>query len=106
MNIRFMRELLFFDLPTNSKAELRAYRHFIRHLKKLGFYMLQESVYVKMDIDPKESNANIVKIKSELPSEGNICELTITEKQFASIDVLLGTNFTDIINSEDRIIIL
>lgn len=51
MEYRFMRLILFFDLPVEKAAERRAYAKFVRGIEKLGFYMLQESVYVKMCLD-------------------------------------------------------
>lgn len=106
MSIKFMREMLFFDLPTNSKLQMKEYRHFIRDIKKIGFYMLQESVYIKLNINPKDAFSSISKVKKVIPKEGNICILTITEKQFSSMEFLLGENYSDVINSNERTIIL
>ena len=36
-----MRIILFFDLPTVTKREVRAYTRFRRELIKLGFFMQQ-----------------------------------------------------------------
>lgn len=106
MNFRFMRSILFFDLPMLTKSDLKEYRNFVKNIKLLGFYMLQKSVYVKMHIGPKESQSIIEKVKEKLSKDGNVCVLTITEKQFASISILLGENYTNIINSDERLIIL
>ena len=43
MNGRFMRVLVFFDLPVETKAERREYARFRRALVKDGFLMMQES---------------------------------------------------------------
>ena len=52
-----MRMILFFDLPTLTSKNRRDYRKFIKHIKKIGFYMIQESVYVKMSIDSQMVNS-------------------------------------------------
>ncbi len=99
-----MRLILFFDLPVETSKQRRDYRHFVKDLKRNGFYMLQESVYIKLSIDSKAAQASVTKIKRIIPSEGRISVLTITEQQFLKIDNLLGENITSVINSDERII--
>ena len=48
MSSRFMRLVLFFDLPVIKTSQRKAYTKFVKDIKKIGFYMLQESVYIKM----------------------------------------------------------
>ena len=103
MSFRFMRSLLFFDLPTLTAANRRSYRKFVKLLKKNGFYMLQESVYCKMSIDKQSADATLAKLKKEIPSDGNIMMLTVTEKQFASMDILLGESTSDVLSTIDRV---
>ena len=98
--------MLFFDLPVEKKEQQHAYRAFVRNIKKLGFYMLQKSVYVKMGIDVQAINSTIAKIKDFCPKEGDISILSITEKQFAAIEFILGGKATDVINGDERIITL
>lgn len=99
-----MRTILFFDLPTLSSSDLKNYRNFVKLIKKSGFYMLQKSVYVKMSIDFQAVNSTIKKIKNNIPLKGNIMIINVTEKQFSSMEILLGDNPTDIITSNERII--
>ena len=44
---RYMRTLVFFDLPTLTASERKAAAMFRKALIKDGFLMLQESVYCK-----------------------------------------------------------
>ena len=104
MSYRYMRLMLFFDLPVEKAKQKREYRTFVKKIKSFGFYMMQKSVYIKMGIDNQVIESTLNKIKAYLPSEGNVFVLSITEKQFASIEFLLGENSTDVINSDDRII--
>lgn len=101
-----MRTLLFFDLPTLTNKDKKNYRDFLKQIKKMGFYMIQESVYVKMSINQKASENTKNKINSILPDKGNIILLSITEKQFNSMDILIGNIDTDIITSNDRVVVL
>ncbi len=99
-----MRTILFFDLPSVTKKDHREYTKFIKKLKKKGFAMLQESVYTKLSINETVVDATIRDLKESLPPEGVISCLTVTEKQFASIDVLLGEMTSDVIMSESKVI--
>ena len=99
-----MRILLFFDLPTLTAEHLKAYRNFVKNIKKDGFYMLQESVYVKMVIDKQASDASINRINKFIPKEGNVITLAITEKQFNSMNVIVGEYKTDVITDVERVV--
>ena len=101
---RFMRLLIFFDLPTLTKKNRRDYTKFRKNLIRNGFYMIQESVYAKMVIDHQLAESITNKINSFLPSEGNVMVLTITEKQFNGIEILLGDAKSDVVSSLDRIL--
>ena len=101
-----MRMMLFFDLPTLTSKNQREYRTFLKNLKKNGFYMLQESVYVKMALNQQVVDSTIIKIKEFTPETGNIILLTITEKQFSSIKILIGENKTNVITSDERVLVI
>lgn len=106
MSFRYMRTILFFDLPSVTNKDHKVYRKFVRDIKKLGFYMIQESVYVKLSINAKAAENTKSKVNSFLPDNGNVILLTITEKQFNSMDILIGEIKTDIITTIDRVVIL
>ena len=101
-----MRSILFFDLPTISKNDLKVYRHFIKNIKKIGFYMLQESVYIKMSIDYQAVETTINRLREFSPNNGSIIVLNITEKQFSQMDIISGKNITNIVNDDKRIVVL
>ena len=44
---RKMRILLMFDLPSVEKEDISINQKFVKELKKIGFYMLQYSVYTR-----------------------------------------------------------
>lgn len=99
-----MRIILFFDLPSVTAEEQKAYRNFVKRIKREGFYMLQESVYVKMAINNQVSQGTIQRIKTFLPKSGDIMVLTVTERQFSAMELLIGERTTDVITSTDRVI--
>lgn len=56
MSYRFMRIVLFFDLPTLTEKNRKEYTRFRKFLIKTGFMMLQESVYVKLALNATTTN--------------------------------------------------
>lgn len=104
MNSRFMRMVIFFDLPTTTHKSLVEYQHFRKFLIKNGFIMLQESIYSKLVINRSSLMLIKKKVKDNLPTSGNIQLLEITEKQFASIEYLRGEAQKKIVCSEERVI--
>lgn len=99
-----MRIILMFDLPVVKAKQRREYRKFVKYLKRQGFIMFQESIYMKLSV-----NASAVKnvcdaLQNNVPPEGNVSLLTITERQFANIVFLLGEFNTDIVNTDSRLI--
>ena len=49
-----MRVIIFFDLPTGTHVERKAYMQFRKYLLHAGYDMLQYSVYGKPTITEKE----------------------------------------------------
>lgn len=87
---RFMRLLVFFDLPTTTKAEKRAYTVFRRFLLQEGYDMLQWSVYGRLVNGVDDSEKHLKRLADNLPKQGSIRYLQISEKQFASMKILVG----------------
>ena len=86
---RYMRSILFFDLPVETAKQKRSYTDFVKILKVNGFFRIQKSVYCKMSIDIQNAELSIKSIKTKLPSEGVVMVMTITEKQFSSMIKIL-----------------
>ena len=101
-----MRVIVFFDLPTETYEERRAYRKFRRNLVKSGFLMLQESVYAKLALNTTQVNQILSDVKKEQPTKGLVQILTVTEKQFSKMEILCGKCKTDVINSDERLLII
>lgn len=103
---RFMRMMVFFDLPTLTLEDKRNYRHFHKLLVKNGFVMLQESVYCKMMTSPSVENSVKHMIRNHKPPKGLVQTITITEKQFTKMEYVVGEYTSDVIDSEERFILL
>lgn len=85
-----MRVLVFFDLPVVSKANRRAYTLFRRFLLNDGYDMIQYSVYGRILNGRDAAEKHMMRLIANLPPEGSVRVLTVTEKQFASMKLLVG----------------
>ena len=101
-----MRVLVFFDLPSETLDDKREYRRFRKLLIKNGFLMMQESVYCRMLITPAAGKTVLELLRKNRPREGIVQVMTVTEKQFADIEYLTGEYHSEIITSDERLIIL
>ncbi len=87
---KFMRLLVFFDLPTKSKENKRAYIVFRKFLLNDGYDMIQWSVYGRIANGYDDSEKHIKRLKNNLPPDGSVKCLKVTEKQFTNILLLVG----------------
>ena len=106
MSYRFMRVLVLFDLPTKTAKDRREYTAFRKFLIKSGFIMMQESVYCKIALNAVAADAVIKNVKLNLPSDGLVQLLTVTERQFSRMEVLVGEAHNDVLNSDERLVVL
>lgn len=88
---KFMRIIVFFDLPVQTKSQRREATKFRNFLLKDGYHMLQYSVYARVCNGMDAVEKHRARIRERLPKNGSIRMLTITEKQYESIEVLLGS---------------
>lgn len=85
-----MRLLVLFDLPVGTRAERRAYAQFRRFLLNDGFDMIQFSVYGRILSGRDAETKHMQRLVGNLPPEGSVRCLTVTEKQYASMKLLVG----------------
>lgn len=107
MIYEFMRLMVFFDLPTTTKADVKVYNKFRKYLIKNGYIMLQYSVYCKI-FPNREAVVNHVNIlKRNVPQNGNIRIMMITEKQFSRMELIVGgKSMQEEIITDESLIIL
>ena len=101
-----MRVMVFFDLPTETPVQRREYSKFRKHLLLEGFVMVQKSVYSKVTLNGSSSDAAIRNVKRRAPPEGVVQILVITEKQYQSIEYLIGEPQKEIVDTQQRLVIL
>jgi len=82
--------LVMFDLPVTEKSERRAATGFRHFLLDQGFHMGQFSVYYRLLSGRDAASAMEQKIHREVPSEGSVHVLTITDKQYENIKTYTG----------------
>ncbi len=101
-----MRLLIFFDLPNVYAKDRKNYLKFRKYLLNDGFLMMQESVYSKIVLNSQQAKALTNRIRANSPNKGIIQILIITERQYSSIEYIIGSHNQKIIDSEDRLIVL
>ncbi|MCM1124773.1 MAG: CRISPR-associated endonuclease Cas2 [Bacteroidales bacterium] len=101
-----MRILVFFDLPVLTAQEQRAYRQFRKFLIKSGFLMLQESVYCKLAQNSTMADAISESVKKNKPREGLVQLLKVTEKQYAKMEYIVGESCSEVLDSDERLVVL
>ena len=106
MSYRYMRVMVMFDLPVVTVVERKDYTRFRKFLIKSGFLMMQESVYCKLVQNQSVADYTIDNIRKNKPSNGLVQVLKVTEKQFSRMEYIVGKSNTDVIDSDERIIIL
>lgn len=101
-----MRVLVFFDLPVVTNENRKSYSKFRKFLLKNGFIMLQESVYCKLALNGTAVNAIIDNIYKNKPQEGLVQLLTVTEKQYSKMDIIIGKVKNEVLDSDERLVVL
>lgn len=106
MSYRYMRLIVFFDLPMITNADRREYTKFRKFLLNEGFIMMQKSIYSKIAINNTSSNFMKERIRKNKPKDGIVQLLIITEKQFSGIEYLCGFEQQLVLDSTERLIVL
>ena len=97
--------IVFFDLPVVTIENKREYTRFRKYLIKSGFIMMQESVYCKMVLNQTAVTNMVNNIRKNKPEKGLVQILTITEKQFSKIEFVTGEYESDVLQSDERLVI-
>ncbi len=101
-----MRVLIMFDLPVVTAHERKEYARFRKYLLKSGFMMLQESVYCRLLQNATAADALLENIRRNKPEKGLIQALKITEKQYERMEYILGKKYSDVLDTDERMVIL
>lgn len=68
--------------------------------------MMQESVYSKLALNTSIASAVAERVRRNKPAESLVQMLTITEKQYNSIEFIVGQKRNDILDTDERLVIL
>jgi CRISPR-associated protein Cas2 len=82
--------LVLFDLPTETKKDIREYTIFRKNLLRDGFTMFQFSIYVRHCASLENAEVHKKRVKSFLPRYGKVGIICITDKQFGNIELFYG----------------
>ncbi len=106
MNYRYMRVVVMFDLPVLTAHDRKEYRRFRKFLIKSGFLMLQESVYCKLALNGTVADTIADNVRKNKPDAGLVQLLKVTEKQYSKMEFIIGNSNRDILDSDERLVIL
>ncbi|MDX1949617.1 MAG: CRISPR-associated endonuclease Cas2 [Rickettsiales bacterium] len=87
---RYMRILVFFDLPTETKFDRKCASRFRNYLLNDGYFMVQFSVYCRICKGLDAVDKYITRLKNNLPPRGSVRVLEVTDKQYSRIKILVG----------------
>lgn len=79
-----------FDLPVDTAEARKEYRLFVKSLKKDGFVRMQFSVYVRYCANEEHSAVHRKYIARNVPPDGEVRVVQITDKQFGRIETYCG----------------
>ncbi|MEQ8209568.1 MAG: CRISPR-associated endonuclease Cas2 [Lacipirellulaceae bacterium] len=94
-----------FDLPVKTRRSRRRYTQFRKLLLREGFSMLQFSVYARYCVSEKHSDSYRRRIEAQLPPDGQVRLLAVTDRQFGKMEVFLGRNRTSVEEIPDQLLL-
>lgn len=101
-----MRILVMFDLPVGTAGERREYARFRKYLIKNGYLMMQESIYCKLAQNSSVADALVDNLRKNKPDSGLVQVLKITEKQYEKMEFIVGEFSSDVLDTDERLVIL
>lgn len=102
-----MRLICMFDLPIETPSEKKNYRRFRKNLIREGFVMVQYSVYIRTCPNRDYVRRLTKRIESFSPENGHIRLISVTEKQYENMKIIIGSKRnSEIVSGSKRLIIL
>lgn len=77
---KFMRMLVFFDLPVITAKERKAAAQFRKFLLKDGYHMVQYSVYARVCNGNDAVEKHEMRLKDHIPQKGSVRLLVISKR--------------------------
>lgn len=91
--------IVMFDLPSITPLDRKAYSSFKSKLHRLGFLIVQESVYYRYLRELKDTTAIIDRIKIAVQNASKVMAIKMTKQQFKSIIPVSGKRLSGNENS-------
>ena len=85
-----MRLIVFFDLPVKTARQRKIATGFRNFLLKDGYHMLQFSIYARICNGNAAVNKHKNRLYGNVPENASVRLLVITEKQYETIEILVG----------------
>ena len=101
-----MRLFVMFDLPVRTAEERKAAARFRKFLLNDGYYMLQYSIYVRICGGMEAADKHEQRLKNNLPENGSVRLLRITERQYTAMRILCGNPAPDLDIDHEKTTIL
>ena len=95
-----------FDLPVVTAHDRKEYTKFRKYLLKSGFLMLQESVYCRLIPNTAMADSILENLRKNKPESGLVQVLKVTEKQYQKMEYLVGERRSEVLDTDERLIIL
>jgi CRISPR-associated protein Cas2 len=93
---RVMWVMVFFDLPTETKKDIKNYNIFRKRLIQDGFTMFQFSIYLRHCASRENADVHIKRVKNMLPPSCQVGILCVTDKQFGNMELFVGEKETKV----------
>ena len=95
-----------FDLPVVTTHDRKRVCKIPEILLKSGFLMLQESVYCRLMPNTAMADALLENLRKNKPESGLVQVLKVTEKQYQKMEYLVGERCSEVLDTDERLIIL
>jgi len=82
--------LVFFDLPTETRAERKIASKFRKNLLEDGFAMFQFSIYMRFCSSRENAAVHQKRVRNLLPEKGKVGVMQVTDKQFGMMELFYG----------------
>ena len=87
---RCMWVVAMFDLPVNTKKARCAYADFVKFLTCDGFTRMQFRSNACHSASKENAEVHVHRIQGNLPPDGEVRILTVTDKQYEAHECILG----------------
>ncbi len=81
---------ILFDLPTQTKQDVKAATDFRTRLIKSGYIMHQYSIYIRSCTSRESAETHAQRLRRFLPKYGKVTVMKITDRQFQMMTTFYG----------------